>query len=170
MPGEEKSRGKTGAREHMEETAPLSSVTRGEKKRWLLLSALTPAPAMESRQFSDSAPIPLPLPQGIASDQDIIDHAQKRDGIRNQINWRDDVEQRDNQHHLGLFVDLKLGVAEHLVGQLQVRQVGFHPLAFRGKKLIPLPSDPLKCARLVCLRLPCAMVEDVFDLRLVYLW
>ena len=75
MPGEEKSRGKTGAREHMEETAPLSSVTRGEKKRWLLLSALTP-PLLWSR---DSFPIALQfrcrLPQGIARDQNIIDHA-----------------------------------------------------------------------------------------------
>ena len=76
----------------------------GEGKAPCLLS---PKRAQNPLRRPDRLPIALQLgrglPEGIARYQRIIDQAQQRDDIRNQVNGREDIEERNDQDRLGLF-------------------------------------------------------------------
>ena len=117
----------------------------------------------------DRLPIALQLgrgvPEGIASQQHIIDQAQQRDGIRNQVNGRDDVEERNDQDRLGLFGDLKMGVSEHLIRKLQIIHIGFQPLPFASEERVPFRAELAEYVGPFCLGLPRAVFENLFDLR-----
>jgi len=120
--------------------------------------------------------VPIPfqlgrsLPEGVARHQHIGQQAEKRDGIRQHVNGRDDVEQRNNQDRLRVLRHLKLGVAEHLVGELYILQIRFESLPFRREELLPFGAKLVEHAWAFGLRLPGAIVENVFDLRFAAFW
>src|SRR5262249_37641210 len=61
-------------------------------------------------------------------------------------------------------------VADHLVGELYILQIRFESLPFRREELLPLGAKLVEHARAFGLRLPGAIVEDLFDQRFAAFW
>ena len=110
------------------------------------------------------------LLQGIAGHQHIIQHAQERDGIWNEIKRGDDVEERNDHRDLFSTLKLKGGITEHLVGQLYIIQRRFPRLAFDREGRIPFVSDLFERPRLFRGRSPLTLRENVLDFRRICLW
>jgi hypothetical protein len=143
----------------------------GEKESCPLLSQER---AEDSLRRPDRLPIALQLsrgvPEGIARHQRIIDQAQQRDSIRDQVNGRDNVEQRNDQDCLGLFGHVKIRVSKHFISELQILHIGFQPLPFARQERAPFGAELAEYVRPFGLGLPRAVFENLFDLRRIDRW